>query len=266
MPFKALRKGWHLGQAVVKGTSHEKSGTSCQDFCMSGFRNDTLIVVASDGAGSAKHSDVGARLACKNALSIISKNAKLLNNVDNEQSWRQLVLKAMYRARHSLRKRAQLSPNVTLRDFAATLQIVIATEKLTIVAQIGDGLVIGGFSNSVDDTISFQRLFTPQRGEYANSTVFLTSPRAVETSYPLIFRERLQYLCVMSDGVVRVTATMPFLRPLERFHEYWFQNLPKDYDQNSVIRNFLEEKVRSKSDDDLTLFIACRTSSCVSRK
>ena len=54
---------WRTASASVIGTSHLKHQTPCQDFSLCSLNNDTLICAVSDGAGTASHSDVGARIA-----------------------------------------------------------------------------------------------------------------------------------------------------------------------------------------------------------
>jgi serine/threonine protein phosphatase PrpC len=60
---------WRYAHASVKGTSHEKSGKACQDssacIVVQDLRgNSVLVTVASDGAGSAQHSEIGSALTC----------------------------------------------------------------------------------------------------------------------------------------------------------------------------------------------------------
>lgn len=60
-------QAWRVAAASAIGTSHVASGAKCQDangvgvFDVAG--EHILILVVSDGAGSAKHSDIGAQWA-----------------------------------------------------------------------------------------------------------------------------------------------------------------------------------------------------------
>src|SRR5262249_51044050 len=59
---------WKILCGTASGTSHLRVGEPCQDYahCRSFTVGDTPILVAAcaDGAGSASHAEVGARLAC----------------------------------------------------------------------------------------------------------------------------------------------------------------------------------------------------------
>ncbi|HEX2204420.1 MAG TPA: protein phosphatase 2C domain-containing protein, partial [Longimicrobium sp.] len=60
---------WHVLAASVRGTSHERSGTPCQD--AHGWvvtPGGALAAAVSDGAGSSPRSDEGARWAVDAAL------------------------------------------------------------------------------------------------------------------------------------------------------------------------------------------------------
>ena len=68
---------WKIIRASTIGTSHIKSGSLCQDSCYADVirtadGQEYLVVVVSDGAGSAKEGGKGAELTCKTAISSIS--------------------------------------------------------------------------------------------------------------------------------------------------------------------------------------------------
>src|SRR5260370_8667251 len=60
---------WNLVFGSVRGTSHERTGKPCQDYCegrtVATPSGTVLLAVCADGAGSSDHSDVGARIACE---------------------------------------------------------------------------------------------------------------------------------------------------------------------------------------------------------
>jgi hypothetical protein len=62
-----IRQRWIWVGAKSTGTSHLRVGLGCDDFgaCVEvGGKTDTvLVIVASDGAGSARHSSIGSRIA-----------------------------------------------------------------------------------------------------------------------------------------------------------------------------------------------------------
>ena len=54
---------WRVASASVIGTRHLKQQTPCQDYSLCSTTEDRLICAVSDGAGTASHADVGARIA-----------------------------------------------------------------------------------------------------------------------------------------------------------------------------------------------------------
>src|SRR6266481_3089577 len=64
---------WNVVRASVRGSSHRRSGTPCQDAVDLRIRGETLLVAISDGAGSASHSEQGAKGAVASTLTFIEK-------------------------------------------------------------------------------------------------------------------------------------------------------------------------------------------------
>src|SRR2546429_412069 len=69
---------WKYVQASVKGTSHEGMAVPCQDnnsctIFSHAEDNEVLVAVASDGAGSAQKSELGAALVCSSFTKAIEK-------------------------------------------------------------------------------------------------------------------------------------------------------------------------------------------------
>ncbi len=73
--------------------------------------------------------------------------------------------------RAALKTGADPSP---LRDYATTLLLAAVTPGWTAVGQIGDGAAVGHWPDGRLETMSL-----PQRGEYANETIPLTSLDAI---------------------------------------------------------------------------------------
>lgn len=65
-----------LCQSVV-GSFHVQTGLPCQDYgAYKLLGQDVLIGAVADGAGSAKHSDLGAKITVKAALQFLEENLK----------------------------------------------------------------------------------------------------------------------------------------------------------------------------------------------
>src|SRR5262249_3176427 len=124
----------------------------------------TLIACVADGAGSAKHSDIGSSIACS---TILEHAAKFLeaNNLADMQMEDALIWCDEARKRISTQADDK---GCTTREFASTLLTAILSPERSVFFQIGDGAIILG------NDVLYGVVFWPQEGEYANSTNFLT--------------------------------------------------------------------------------------------
>jgi len=59
---------WKAIARSATGTSHKKQQLPCQDYGDFSISHKGILGAVADGAGSAKHSDVGAKLTVKTAL------------------------------------------------------------------------------------------------------------------------------------------------------------------------------------------------------
>jgi serine/threonine protein phosphatase PrpC len=70
---------WRAVARFEIGTSHEKQQMLCQDFGDYRILNDVIVGAVADGAGSAKHSDVGAKLAVETVVGYLSRIDKYIH-------------------------------------------------------------------------------------------------------------------------------------------------------------------------------------------
>jgi hypothetical protein len=59
---------WKAISCSARGTSHQKQNLPCQDYGNYKIIDKTIISAVADGAGSAKHSDIGAKVAVEKVL------------------------------------------------------------------------------------------------------------------------------------------------------------------------------------------------------
>lgn len=131
------------------------------------FRRRGLVLVVSDGAGSAKHSEVGARIVVDTALRTLS--AQLGCEIN--------PVTVLHSVRRALEDCA-FSNGYSLRDLAATILAVAAVRHRREVhwtsLHVGDGVIAG------DVGIGAEVISPPQNGEFGNSTFFVTETRALD--------------------------------------------------------------------------------------
>jgi hypothetical protein len=258
----ALDASWRFAAASRTGTSHVREGLPCQD----AYRceviptscGQVLIAVVSDGAGSASEGARGATYVCSDLTSQIQQN--LPNLVPTRTGdW---LRHSVGRARDHLLAEADrlgLPP----RQLAATLLCAVLTEQWSAFAQIGDGAIVTPEAG----TDAWAWLFWPQRGEYANTTSFITDPSAMQmlqvdtlpsAQYEVaMFTDGLQHLVLHYD---EQTVHSPFF---ERMMSPVRQSTAngEDLELSADLSRYLgSTTVTSRADDDLTLVMASRLS------
>lgn len=247
---------WRVVSAAVVGTSHQRLGLPCQDVVETRQLPGGILAAAlADGAGSADFADQGARTAVEAALNTLSEWVELGLPTD-EAGWQCLLCSAFEAARLYVQHLAEEQGN-SLRSYASTLTCVIATGDCLAVGQLGDSAVVGGNS----DGVLF--LANPaQRGEYANETYFLTQEDAMERVEIRVFDHPVDFLAVMSDGLLRLALKMPahephapFFQPLETF----IRKAQDEEEAADQLAAFLgSERVSARTDDDKSLALAVR--------
>ncbi|MDP6039387.1 MAG: PP2C family serine/threonine-protein phosphatase [Candidatus Latescibacteria bacterium] len=246
--------GWKISATSVCGSSHEKLDLPCQDAHFWTVRSDGILLAAvADGAGSAKHSDVGAKIASQAAVETLCTERNLASKLHNKsETFRPILLKALKAALKAVKAEAK-ARTVKNRDLASTLIVVIATPQLIATAQIGDGAAVA--SDQKDHLIA---LTTPDSGEYINQTTFLISPKALATAQLHIWHGSPSHIAIFSDGLQMLALTMPFGKPHQPFFSPLFRfvsNTETGKTEEQLTSFLRSPRVRERTDDDLTLML-----------
>jgi hypothetical protein len=246
----------HIAQSL-QGASHIADGTCCQDsnaVCLLGEdAAQTFVACVADGAGSAKLSDIGSRLACDTIIKNAAAHFREHGDVDNFQQddavrWCDDV--------HARIRAAASERDCTARDMATTLAVVIAGPRSTSFFQIGDGGII------VRNHGVYGVVFWPQSGEYANSTNFVTSEDYRDWLDFLTVAESCSDIALLTDGLERLALSFNQQTPHAPFFQPLFNALRNTDDLPGLsegLRTFLgSTSVQNRSDDDKTLILASR--------
>lgn len=276
---------WRLAAASVIGSSHASAGTVCQDAHAARIRPDGVLVAAiADGAGSAPHSARGASVAVAAAVGTLSDAAMDSGETGGDPAATALsaALRAAAAAVHALAQAEGIAP----RDLACTLSCAVVGPDGALAAQIGDGFVVVGVDegehNESEDveasgevTHALVPLSAPERGAYANETVFLTSPNAVETAIETMqrFDGPVAAVALLTDGLLRLAMNMAERTPHAGFFEPLFRFVARSVAVEGTVADeegqgsqadraltaFLASpRVRARTDDDVTLVLAAR--------
>lgn len=252
---------WRYVYRTVVGTSHSSRNLSCQDYSLiseltAADTAPVLLLITSDGAGSASRADVGAKLVCDSVYARSENYIKqhaTISSIDKElvQLWIDEWICDLYKqaAREEL----------NVREFACTLICALIGIDTAIFFQIGDGAIVVGEGDG------YRHIFWPQNGEYANSTYFVTDDNARDNlQFDKIDNSIVDEIALFTDGLQNLalkfdtrSAHNPFFHPL-------FARLRSEPPGESVVltpllQDFLSSPaVNERTDDDKTLLLATR--------
>lgn len=256
---------WRVLHQAVRGTSHRKANLPCQDALRwEPVAPDWLVVSLADGAGSASFADVGATIAARTALGVVtarlakaepaSPGVTSATALDADAALNGLFVEAFQTARAAVldeASRRQVRP----RELATTLLVFVARPGLAAAAQVGDGATLVAESPE-----RLRALTRPGISEYLNETTFLTSDNALEGLQCSVRRGPVRYAALFSDGLQLLALKLPEADPHARFFQPLFRFLDAAPDlgvANGQLREFLESpRITERADDDLSLLIA----------
>ena len=264
---------WKAVARSAVGTSHLKQQMPCQDYGGCKVLNDVILGVVADGAGSAKHADIGAKLVVKTVLGYLTGIEEWLQQRKrfwqlnpqplSEEQARKLFAKTVKKVVTALEKQAA-SKGYSVDDLACTLLVVVATPNWVAAMQIGDGFIAVRCQQE-----AYQLLFPPDKGEYINETTFVTSANALNAMRIGVRSLKPQFICAATDGLERVAIRMsdwtpftPFFQPLEEY----LQETSNPEQEDEYLKNFLDsDRLNARTDDDKTLLLCCYDDSLYSR-
>ena len=173
--FAEYNDNWVVVGASVIGNSHVSMGIACQDSSKYVYLKDGWgIAITSDGAGSAKHSDIGSRIAVERGLyyfqSVINQKRWIeKEEFPTEAEWTNIAYYTLKAIRDDMENYAS-TRHIELNSLNTTIIVVVHSPYGFLVSHIGDGRA--GYKSKDSDWCS---LITPHKGEEANQTIFLTS-------------------------------------------------------------------------------------------
>ena len=237
------RNSWRAVAVSKIGAAHVLANMPCQDASRCFARDNVLVACVADGAGSARYSDEGARVAVDEFVAV---SQDLLRSGDELDS-AEIVSRAFEAARLAVQDIAESH----LKDYATTLLGLVSRKDSFAAIQVGDGAVIVDGEVVVDS----------HEGEYANETKFITNPDVA----PSIFSDciEIRRVAIVTDGLENlVLANNGYQRtPHGPFFESMYEWLHRfdEPDRTAQLAEFLvSERVRSRTTDDVTLLLAMR--------
>lgn len=246
---------WRFAAARATGKSHLKSGLPCQDrlACMV-LPHDAFIAVIADGAGSAAMGEFGAEIAVNTVV------AQLRCALEEGRSdFGALMREAVAHARKAVVSEA-IKQGLEPRSFASTLLVLMLVPEGGAALQIGDGVMVVR-----DGGNGWSWVFWPQRGEYANTTYFLTDDDAIERLQVETFSAAISDVALMSDGLEPLALHYASKTVHDPFFNGMFRPLLQSDGPSEVfhlsesLQRFLSsDQVGSRTDDDVSVILATR--------
>lgn len=238
--------------ASKRGRSHAHEGRARDDdFQLYHCKNTGWYVIAvADGAGSAKYSREGSRIACetvvnhcKDKLSVASDFEEYIHILQEQETpenrkWvgdniYDIVGNAAFKAHKAINQKAK-EKGVFSKEYSTTLLLAICKKFdfgwFVASFWVGDG-AMGIYDK---ERQYFKLLGTPDGGEYAGQTRFLTMPEIFSDAKS--FYGRLKFsiekdftaLLLMSDGISDpMFETDANLNKIEKWNDLW-ENINKE--------------------------------------
>jgi hypothetical protein len=246
---------WKVICGSVAGSSHERCGEPCQDYSHTCTidRSSGLVLACSDGAGTARYADRGAKIACLGFIH--AARAALDDGLQPSDITAHDVLKWHDEIRRRLSLEACLV-GAELSDFACTLLAAIADDCGGLFCQIGDGAIV------TRQGADYETVIWPQTGEYVNTTFFLTGKDFQDHLVTRRLEEGIHEIALFTDGLQPLALHYASRSVHAAFFEPMFATLratsnPEQLE--SPLRDFLKSRpVVDRTDDDKTLILATR--------
>jgi len=207
--FASPNEEWMVVGTSVIGNSHISMDLPCQDYNSYKYLgNGWGIAIVSDGAGSAKRSEIGSQLVVMRGLAhfeeLIAKEGWMTaDQLPSDAVWVQkayCTLLLVYKDMEAFAK----AKSLPVKDLSATAIVFIHTPFGALCTHIGDGRM--GYRTASGE---WKNAMNPHKGEEANQTIFITSafwnvPNFVMSGVlvpeSIVVREPITGFTLMSDG------------------------------------------------------------------
>ena len=252
---------WRIALASSIGQSHVTAAQPCQDahFHLEAKDADgrsVLVLAAADGAGTAALAEVGASLACETFGRLVEAYVGTGGRVATIE--RQLVERWITGLVYRIELHANRS-GARVQDYSCTLLAAVVADDSAVFTQIGDGAMV------ISSDTGWRHVFWPQHGEFANTTNFVTSERAVPDMEFMRLDEAVQEVALFTDGIENLVLQKASRTAHAPFFDSMFPPVRKsqasgvDAELSHALDKYLSSPtITTRTDDDKTLILASR--------
>ena len=121
------------------------------------------------------------------------------------------------------------SEGITDREYACTLLGAIVGPSSAIFFQIGDGAIVFSLGSE------YRLAFWPERGEYENTTYFVTQADFFQRLQFVSLGQRVEQVALLSDGLQRLALDYSAKAPHQAFFNGFFPSV-----RNSMLKHLIE--------------------------
>ena len=190
----------------LRGALHKANNMPCQDFCCYKQHKNKLVGVISDGAGSARYGQIGAKTICRTLCDLLIRSTN--------KTIRRDVVAAIETARQKLifHRYNKSKSETDLIHFSATVVGFFYCNGKGIFFHIGDGAGIAFNAGNYDNLL----ISEPENGAFSCETYFYTM---TDWRDCLRFKPFADYnrLMLMSDGVTGFVFSDDFFKIHRKF-------------------------------------------------
>lgn len=246
---------WKIASASVPGFDHLDNGVPCQD-AYAYLETDKKVIICAlcDGAGSAQNAELGSKVISeaivRNIWQGIKNSNKPIDIFLQKDSVESEIIMAIEHTRTNMMQLFQCD-NSGLSDFHSTLIGVVASLNGGVIFHVGDGCAFSSKFNELRDS----SISSPQNGEYANETYFVTQENWKNHLRFIFFDANFDFIVLMSDGVTPFALDKGGLLPFEDFFNplNGYLSSHDNPEASRAIKKYLEdERIRNITGDDKT--------------
>ena len=241
---------WAACAASVTGHEHRRRGLGCDDAYSYGIAGDFMVASVADGAGAVTGTSAwGAYVACQSVLNDALQPGFIdryrdRGSEDAERLIRWLFENALDRV---IRQAGVLGLDPTL--LSTTLCVCLADRNRAVFGQIGDGVIAAEYGGTIES------LLIEQKDDYANTTSFLQSDRAIDDAFRVAVHGGVTAFALSTDGMSYKITNVSTGEAYEPFFRDSWQHVRAgaDADQFAALLQGIED---DQTGDDKTMILA----------